>query len=49
MKVHVGDEIDVDGVIHLVVKLSAQIVALRQIDTGITTEILLTDFVRPPR
>lgn len=49
MKVHVGDEIDVDGVIHLVVKLSAQIVALRQIDTGITTEILLTDFVRLPQ
>jgi putative transposase len=49
MKVRVGDEIDVDGVSHLVVKLSAQIVALRKIDTGITTEILMSDFVRLPR
>lgn len=46
MRLQVGDEVDLDGVVCSVVSISAKTVALRGVDTGLTTEILASELAR---
>ena len=48
MKIKVGDQVDVDGVRLTVNALSAVSVSLLQVETGLTKEILISEFVRLP-
>jgi putative transposase len=46
MTVQVGDEAELDGVTYVICGITAQSIALREMGSGITREILSNDFVR---